>query len=53
MENSKWYNKILGLQEDSCKVNYRDKGLRFMNSLRKINIKNHLKRVRKNQHSHK
>lgn len=25
MENSKWYNKLLGLQEDIHKVNYRDR----------------------------
>ena len=39
MEYSKWYNKILGLQEDSCKVNYRDKRIEIYELFKKNQYK--------------
>jgi len=39
MEYSKWYNKILGLQEDSCKVNYRDKRIEIYELFKKNKYK--------------
>ena len=39
MEYSKWYNKILGLQEDTDKVNYRDKRIEIYELFKKNKYK--------------
>jgi hypothetical protein len=39
MENSKWYNKILGIQEDTDKVNYRDKRIEIYELFKKNKYK--------------
>ena len=39
MDNNKWYNKILGLQEDSYKVNYRDKRVEIYELFKKNKYK--------------
>jgi hypothetical protein len=39
MEDSKWYSKILGLQEDSYKVNYRDKRIEIYELFKKNKYK--------------
>tara|TARA_B110000285_G_scaffold167494_1_gene187220 strand:+ start:530 stop:691 length:162 start_codon:yes stop_codon:yes gene_type:complete len=39
MEDSKWYNKILGIQEDNYKVNYRDKKIEIYELFKKNKYK--------------
>ena len=39
MEDIKWYNKILGIQEDSYKVNYRDKRIEIYELFKKNKYK--------------
>lgn len=39
MEYNKWYHKMLGLQENSCKVNYRNKRIEVYELFKKNKFK--------------
>lgn len=53
MEYSKWYNKILGLQEDSCKVNYRDKRIEIYELFKKNKYKKSPEKIKEKPTQHK
>ena len=48
MENSKWYNKILGLPEDNHKVNHRDKRVEIYELFKKNKYKKPHEKSRQN-----
>ena len=53
MEYSKWYNKIFGLQEDSCKVNYRDKRIEIYELFKKNKYKKSPEKIKEKPTQHK
>ena len=53
MEDSKWYSKILGLQEDSYKVNYRDKRIEIYELFKKNKYKKSPEKAKEKPIRHK